>query len=331
LDDFPWVDWAHNNKSKPRDVCDNPKILWKGGRKSSSISNYILVCDNCGAKNSMMGAMDSKGIVIYNTEYPKGKLLDCSGEKPWLQQKEQCKIISKENTPNEKSTEIPIGIIARATSLHYAKTIRGIIIPSLAHPIVHYLDSGDYQTLNESWKIQKLSDKQIADLVLALNPEFNERGYTQELVLDFMERKYSQESNTDINSESDLKKIEYDDLVNNENFDDEQNEKQIVIRSIDLTSDDKKYFKHARRLDILTSLEVMRYFTRLKPPGEINLTDKNFNNETICSLEVSGNTEYGESFSKNNWLPCTIKKGEGIFLVFNDDFIKNCMNNEMKK
>ena len=101
LDDFPWVDWAHNNKSKPRDVCDNPKILWKGGRKSSSISNYILVCDNCGAKNSMMGAMDSKGIVIYNTEYPKGKLLDCSGEKPWLQQKEQCKIISKENTPNE--------------------------------------------------------------------------------------------------------------------------------------------------------------------------------------------------------------------------------------
>ena len=331
LDDFPWVEWAHNNKQNPRDVCDNPKILWKGGRKSSSISNYMLVCENCNAKNSMIGAMDTDGIVLYNTEHPNGKLLPCSGDKPWLQQTETCKKNSKENTENEQSTETPIGIIARATSLHYAKTIRGIIIPSLAHPIAHYLDSDAYKIHDEGWKIQKLSDKQIADLILALNPEFNERGYTQELVLDFMERKYSQESNADINSESDLKKIEYEDLVKNENFDDDQNEKQIEIRSIDLTSDDKKYFKHARRLDILTSLEVMRYFTRLRPPGEVNLTDKNFNNETICSLEVSGKTEYGESFSKNNWLPCTIKKGEGIFLVFNDNFIKNCMNDKMKK
>ena len=88
----------------------------------------------------------------------------------------------------------------------------------------------------------------------------------------------------------------------------------------------KKYFKIVRRLDILTALEIPRYFTRLKPPGEINVSEKNFSNETICNIEVAGKTISGRKYEKNNWLPCVIKKGEGIFLIFNEDFIKKCMN-----
>ena len=95
--------------------------------------------------------------------------------------------------------------------------------------------------------------------------------------------------------------------------------------------EEKKYFKHVRRLDIITALEVTRYFTRLYPPGEIFRGDQNHRDDVICNIEVNGKTKFGQPFPKKDWLPCAIKKGEGVFMVFDENFIKSCMTGEMKK
>jgi hypothetical protein len=77
---------------------------------------------------------------------------------------------------------------------------------------------------------------------------------------------------------------------------------------------------------LLTVLEVQRYFSRLTPPGDIPSGSKTEFNKMISKLEVDGTTIAGRKYDKNNWLPANIKKGEGIFIVFNDDFFKKFSN-----
>ena len=333
MDDFPWVKWTHSNKKKPMPVCKkDPKIKWTGGRQTDSISNFKLVCE-CGAENSLFGAQDSNGIELYDAEKDEFYTYSCTGELPWLQKQEQCTKTLKDRTQDKDSTEVPIGVIARATSLHYSKTIRGIIIPQLAHPIVKYLQTEEFETKVKSYREidENISDEKIAELILKSNTDFQIAGYTKEQIVEFMEKLEERHGGLQINTEQDLKQIEYDDLISNESFKDEQIEKEIEIQNIELTNELKKYFKHVKRLDVLTALEVSRYFTRLKPPGEIFVENENFTNDTICSLEVNGKTKFGQPFSKSKWLPCAIKKGEGIFLVFDKNFIENCITAEMKK
>lgn len=336
VDDFPWIEWAHSNHKNPRPICDEPKIKWTGGRQTSSISNFKLKCQ-CGAENSMSKTTSHEGIELYDEEKAKKgehpfTTYCCTGELPWLERKETCKKIGSDKN-DECSTEIPIGIIVRSTSLYYSKIIRGIIIPELAHPIIKYLQSTEYKIHKSSPMFNRATDEEKAEDILESKKDWKEvKKYTIKQIVDFMSKLTDREGeSSEINTELDLKKIEYDDLIHNENFEDEQIEKEIEIQNVKLDDAEKKYFKIVRRLDILTALEIPRYFTRLKPPGEINVKDKKFQNETICSIEVAGKTKSGRKYEKNNWLPCVIKKGEGIFLIFNEDFIKKCMNENVKK
>ena len=47
LDEFPWVKWAHSNPDNPVPVCEDPKLKWKGGTHSSSLSSYKIKCETC--------------------------------------------------------------------------------------------------------------------------------------------------------------------------------------------------------------------------------------------------------------------------------------------
>ena len=42
-----------------------------------------------------------------------------------------------------------------------------------------------------------------------------------------------------------------------------------------------------------------------------------------------GETKYGQPILAKKWLPCVIKKGEGLFLVFDKDFIYKCLNDQV--
>lgn len=332
VDDFPWEKWAHSNSHNPRSICDSPKIKWKGGRKSSSIANFLLVCE-CGAKNSLAKALDPNGIKLYDEEKNEFCPFYCTGELPWLNRHEDCRKILDSGKEDEKLTETPIGMIVRSTSLYYSKIIRGIIIPELSHPIVKYLQSQEFENFNKLSVFQKMTNEEKAEQILESKKDWKEiKKYTVKQIADFMEKLAMREGERyNIKTELDLKKIEYDDLINNANFDDDEVEKEIKIKNVDLDDKLKKYFKIVRRLDVLTAIEIQRYFTRLKPPGEALLEEQNFSKKTICNIEVAGESKSGRKYQKNNWLPCVIKKGEGIFFVFNEDFIKNCINDKVQK
>ena len=141
-----------------------------------------------------------------------------------------------------------------------------------------------------------------------------------------MEKIESFNSTQSIETENDLKKIEYDDLRKNENehkLDKTEINPEIVIKSITLDDDEKEVFDDVREVSVLTALEVSRYFTRITPPGEISKNNPKSKNY-LCTLESKGGkTIHGRPTKKQDWLPCAVKKGEGIFIVFNENFIHN--------
>jgi hypothetical protein len=318
LDEFPWVEWAHGSHTDPRKICTDGELYWKGGRNSTSLGDYSVEC-SCGAKNSMYGSTTPQGIKIY---YPDGssEIKKCSGQKPWLDSEEECKM-------NDGNTEIPIGALSRSTSLYYSKLIRGLIIPRLCHPIIKYLQSDSFEEINKLSMFKKLSYEEKAQELLDSNSMWTEKNYSVKDILFYMDlitERPGVEQN--IQTELELKEIEYEDLKLHKTFDDDDVNKDLVIEDVKLNPDEKKYFQDVRRLTLLTILEVQRYFSRLTPPGDVPTGSKTEFNKIISKLEVDGTTIAGRKYGKNDWLPANIKKGEGIFIVFNNDFFKKFSN-----
>jgi hypothetical protein len=342
LDEFPWEKWAHSNPKSPVPVCPEPKLQWIGGSRSSSLSSYRIKCTTCGAENPLRDATNREdGIQLYDSENDRMYQYSCTGQLPWLKKEEKCKKITKEGGTDETKTETVFGIIARASSLYYSKVIRGMIIPELAHPIVKYLQTEEckstikgMQKFADRKKIE-LTEEDIAEGILDDNEDFRLRGYTKEQIIDFREKLSQRDSKYKFDTEMDLKKIEYEDLQRNESeydLDEAEIDEDVVIKDVELDENHKKIFQHIRQMPILTAVEVLRYFTRITPPGEITqVTPRSRHN--ICDIQFrsDGETKYGQPILAKKWLPCVIKKGEGIFLVFDKDFIDKCLNDQVNQ
>ena len=342
LDEFPWVKWAHSNPENGVPVCENPKLKWKGGSFSSSLSSYKIECETCGATNSLRDSTNrDNGIQLYDSEEDSYYQYSCTGQLPWLKKEEKCKKITNKGELDDANTETAFGIIARASSLYYSKVIRGMIIPELAHPIIKYLQTEKCQnTINGMKKFAdkkniELTEEDIAEGILDDNEDFQLRGYTKEQIIDFRNKLSQRESKYKLDTEMDLKKIEYEDLQRNENdydIDETEIDEDVVIKDVELDENHKKIFKHIRQIPILTAIEVLRYFTRITPPGEITEVKANRRHD-ICDIQFrsDGETKYGQPIKAKNWLPCVVKKGEGIFLVFDEDFINKCLNKKVNE
>lgn len=321
--EFPWVEWAHSDPKNPQDVCENPRLEWKRGMVSSSISHSKVIC-SCGASHRMLNSLGQDGITLYKDG--KQYKYECAGESPWLDKQEDCKKIQNEDEKQESGSELPMGMLARSTSLYYAKAIRGIIIPQLAHPIVRFLQSEEYATWENMPVFKSWDPKTKAEQILGANKQkWEGREYTTSDIVKFMEEMANRESSS-VETEDDLKQIEYEDLRVNESFDDEQDEKEISIKDVEIDQKNLEYFDVIRQMEILTAIEVLQYFTRLRPPGATS-----YDNNTICKIEVAGKTRSGRKYERNRWLPCVVKKGEGIFIIFNKKFVESCLKNDVIK
>ena len=320
MGEFPWKEWAHSRSESG--VCDSPKLLWRRGNLSNSITDSTVECDTCHAKNRLTHALSPQGVELRKNGV--GYTHKCGGELPWLDRQETCRKIPGAPDAGGSSTEIPVGMLARATSLYYAKITSGIIIPQLAHPIARFLQSGDYKSYTDKGAYKEMSRERLAEEILNDSEDFKAKNYTAADFVSWM-KKTDERGTAEVNTEDDLKRIEYDDLLSSEDFDDESDEKEIKICNVRLDHDDRKFFDAVRRLDIVTSIAVARYFTRLRPPGEEH-DSKQAASATICKLKVGGKTLSGKEYRRNDWLPCVVKKGEGIFVTFNRELVESCLS-----
>ena len=329
IGDFPWVEWAHSGPDhKP--LCKSPKIKWHRGDRSSSITDSRVECD-CGAYNYLRKAMKKEGITLIGAD-DKPYTYQCQGEQPWLRKQVNCTKISNNNVKssnnNVKSnneTETAVGMIVRSTSLYYSKTVRAIIIPRLAHKVARFLQSEKYKNMLQYEVFRDLTIEKKAKEIYNSNNKDLGKEFDIDTIAKFIKLVEKEKQRKDIETEDDLKEIEYEELLISE-VDLTTDKSDIIISNQDLNEKETAYFDVVKRLDLLTAIEVLRYFTRLKPPGEINNDEQENVKNHICYLATSGKDRSGRAHSRTEWLPCIIKKGEGIFIIFNKKFISSCLN-----
>jgi len=75
IDDFPWVEWAHQKTQ----VCDHPILHLKSKGKSAALGDLYVEC-RCHAKEGLAG-------IFKSAEMRKFR---CRGERPWLLSWEKC-------------------------------------------------------------------------------------------------------------------------------------------------------------------------------------------------------------------------------------------------
>lgn len=317
LDDFPWIEWAHSSKKDENrsKVCDQQKCVleWNSLNKSTDFGDYYIKCRDCKSSRSMSYAVAKNGI--------PPELAVCKGYKPWLDSYEKCVIKikqdanqnNKEKNTEEEITQVPIkGILTRATSLYFPSVISGLSIPKWRHEVQIRLE-------DEYDQIQRLRDydldlKKIAEGIIF--DDLREK-YSIDEIVEQMKKRFDFVSKPadDKPTTLEIKNEEFDDLTNTKFSGDDQ----IKITEVELTESLQNMGIHfLKKIDRLTLIKVLRYFTRGDAPNP-HAAEKDSDEISKCYLSRKKSNVLG-------WYPCVRNRGEGIFFSFDENRLKNWEN-----
>lgn len=76
LDDFPYDAWVHNGRPCPKRAGNGPNLKLKNIDGRNSIGSLQVICEDCGEKRSMQGALVPAALK---------SVYACSGRRPWLE------------------------------------------------------------------------------------------------------------------------------------------------------------------------------------------------------------------------------------------------------
>lgn len=144
------------------------------------------------------------------------------------------------------------------------------------------------------------------------NDHFKPKGYTMDNLLNALKK-----MDEDTKEHLDLKELEYKTIINHEQLARKSDYYFFKAEEEGLSQGLEKYFSRMILIHRLREVMVLIGHTRLSAP-EPDADDPS----KICSLYVS---------DSEKWLPATEINGEGFFLLFNEDRIKNWLDNSMVK
>lgn len=89
INDFPWIEWAHIMSKKKKEVCNDPRLVFRAGSSSTEgLSGLIVECENCHA-SATLGKAFSKDIFRELIEGGRTEFR-CQGRHPWKGTKKLC-------------------------------------------------------------------------------------------------------------------------------------------------------------------------------------------------------------------------------------------------
>ncbi len=294
IDDFPWIEWVHQNQNNDCNGGSGDLFLTTTG--ASGLMGTRVSCRLCGASESLIGAGTPKSLqkVLYGNR--------CSGKKPWL----------GANAPNDDCTDPdgPRMMVRGSLSVYISNTISSILIPPYSNTIRTLLNKN-----RDLW--EGISDTIDDNMTLIEgNYELNDSGFNYIKkraekfgfeIKSFVETalaKFNSEErniNTADISEEEFRFKEYLAFTGERPSSQDRNDFDII--NCDLNDYEPwvcKYFKKIVRVEKLRETRVFTGFSRVSPcaPGE----------EKVKIYR-----------KKKNWLPAMEVKGEGIFIEFNND------------
>ena len=301
VQDFPWEEWAHSetrthSKTKQESgFCENPVVKWTFGRGGTTLSNYRVKCETCGKWRSMFGATEPL-LDILPQKNDEPIELKCNGNSPWLGKKVLC---PPKNSKSRDKQSMK-GNHVRASNMYFPMIISALQIPSFHNPIQKIIDE------NKS-VVHFLIEDGVSFEDIATKKFFAKLDVEQSEIVDQLEYRF----NDIVKDEDDIKNREYNDLIRNEDISYKKN-KEISITDVPVHPELEPYISKIKRVDRLTMIKTLRYFTRGTAPDPYDY-EKTINKHTSCKISKS---------VKIDWLPCVETKGEGIFFTLNEDTIR---------
>ena len=192
IKDFPWVEWAHSEKStrtgqiyQVAGLCDKPIIKWYFGKGGTTLSAYTVSCQTCGKYRSMAGSTDQE--TLENARLPvkdnPGKFMDlnCDGNTPWLKKKSLC---PPKNVTSRKKIMLK-GNHVRASNMYFPMIISALQIPRFQNPIQKIITKN--KAVIENYIYEEESFEQIATKKI-----FSKSGFSVENLLSELEYRYNE-------------------------------------------------------------------------------------------------------------------------------------------
>jgi hypothetical protein len=68
IDDFPWVEWAHEkNTGGEKPLCNNPTLKFEtGANTTAGLEGLVIRCESCNAKATLFGSFDKDAMEKLN-------------------------------------------------------------------------------------------------------------------------------------------------------------------------------------------------------------------------------------------------------------------------
>ncbi|PEK99499.1 DUF1998 domain-containing protein [Bacillus sp. AFS017336] len=282
ISDFPWIEWAHKGKKCSK---EKPILKYKSKGAAGSLSDIVVTCVKCGERNTLSQIMKAEEIERYITH--------CTGERPWLNDKEKCSEKMKTSLRGASNIYTPV-----------ITSVLSIPLTASQNDELMYIVDSKRDVITNLLEIPGFDENAKRTLICqALG-----RSETEfERIINFFK-------NEEVVTFDSIRKQEWSTLIIGDIND--EDETGFVSKKMSLHEELQQYFKSIVRVDRLREVRVLNGFSRLQYPDP-------FFEEAIDGLPIMKD--------RQNWLPGVLVHGEGIFFEFNPKAINKWQTNSFVK
>ncbi|MGC8906876.1 MAG: hypothetical protein ACP5M0_05480, partial [Desulfomonilaceae bacterium] len=308
--DFPWREWVHGDATTS---CREQMTLYSS--TGSTLQSQIVKCA-CGARRALAGITQGNETWSFLSEKlnKNGEPFLCDGQRPWLGPR-------SENTFCGRPLR---GALKGASNVYFPEVLSAIYLPRKSEKVpsdlVELLESPLFSPLKallqiedstaaiephevRSWQslaLRPYSDEQIRSAI-----EIVAKGLANSLSSVPYDVQPSQDAGED------LRRLEY------EQFSTEQDEAQLHVTLANLKEYDATIMRFFSKLALVKKLRETRVlvgFSRIYPESPLPPSERKY-------LLRKKRPPKGK-----DWLPATLVHGEGLFLQFNEELLRDWEN-----
>jgi hypothetical protein len=268
IQDFPWSEWLHEGKEKE---CEKPTLKMTYQGIAGSLSDMYVQCVKCKKKKSLANIMKFT--------------MNCTGERPWIGDKEQC----------EKQMEP----VLRGASKLYTP----IIFSTLSIPLSEERKESLVEKVNKQREALLIAKRMPENIFKQMALELLKIEENQlPIVEQILNGEYEEPVSKEVMSYETIRKQEWNTIIR-KNVDDLMGTGFKSIE-VDIHEQMKPYFSSIVKIESLPEIQVLRGFTRLHYLDPFDATEI-----SVCSIM--------QDAKSSDWLPAVKNLGEGIFFQFN--------------
>ena len=293
LEDFPFEWWVHyGNPGGCKEPENHHKLKIEFLNNTGGLASIVIKCKCCGKTRSMEGCMSQNALKGYR----------CRGKRPWIGFKNEF------NDPEPCNAHMR-ALQRGASNVYFTKSRSALTIPPWSSKIQTYLD-------REWGKIQNGLEQGVDEsflrilITMLFKDELEDGKYTAD---DFMKeidrRRELGTGGEGTYTEQMMYEDEYKALCAGYICDDEEEPEQFQAEITDISPFLENYFDEVVLVKRLREVMALRGFRRVTPnPPE--------NDETCIN-------EFTPVWNKSqSWLPAIEMLGEGIFIVLNEEKVR---------